>query len=204
MPAAPLPKSLDTLDIDLQGAIDDYLKREKTADVRHEFYYGEITEMPGGTYEHGAIEIDFLITLAFLLRAVQSLCELHGSDQSIFIDPGVFYYPDLSVTCDPPQIDFENALRNPVLVVEVLSKSTETRDRGEKKREYQRIASLQHYVLLEQNAPRIEHYERDAVSGLWPENPAIMEGINADLPLLALGVSVPLADIYRRASFDDK
>ena len=183
---------------DLSDAITDYLKCERTAKVRHEFYYGGTTQMPGGTYEHGLIATNFAASLVYLLR--NDDCAVIVSDIKVFVEPGVFYYPDVSVACGKPQIDFEESLQNPVVLIEVLSKSTQKKDRGEKKREYQRIVSLQHYVLVEQNAPRIEHYDRDA-SGNWPENPAITEGVNAALFLSALGVSVPLADIYRRILF---
>ena len=188
---------------DLSEAIADYLEREKSAEIRHEFYYGEVTEMPGGMFEHGNIGVDFLITLAFLLRSIGSNCELYSPDQKVFIAPGVFYYPDLSATCESPQIDFEEALRNPTLVVEVLSESTRTKDKTQKKNEYQKLTSLQHYVLVEQNTPRIENYVRNAATGLWQVAPMVIEGLDAELPLAALNVSVPLAAIYRRASFVD-
>ena len=199
MPAvlpAPLPKELGP--VDLQAAIDDYMEREKAAEIRHEFYYGVVTEMPGGTADHSLFAVNFAAVLHALLRGKN--CRIFSSDLRVFIAPGAFYYPDVSIVRGEPEIDYENTLRNPVVLVEVLSKSTQKKDRTEKKNEYQRIETLQHYVMMEQNAPRIEHYERDA-SGNWPENPTVVEGLSSHLSLSALGVTVPLADIYEYASF---
>lgn len=196
---SPAPKDVELLRV----SIADYLARERTASVRHEFYYGEITEMPGGTFEHGNIGVDFLVALAFLLHAIKSDCEVHWPDQKIYIEPGVFYYPDFSVVCGSPQVYFDESLRNPIVIVEVLSESTKKKDRDEKKREYQRIPSLRHYILVEQNTPRIENYEKNAVTGLWRITPTIVKGLDEVLTLSALNVSVPLAEIYRRASFAD-
>ncbi len=191
----PTPKAIDLL-----ASIADYLARERTSDVRHEFYLGEITEMPGGTFEHGLIATYFAAALVYLLRGTD--CRVVNSDVKIFIEPGIFYYPDACVVQGRPQIDFKEAIRNPIVVIEVLSESTEAKDRDQKMRHYQRIYSLQHYILVEQNAPRIEQYEKDATTGAWKTAPVVVEGLDANLYLSALNISVPLADIYQFATFD--
>jgi len=109
---------------------------------------------------------------------------------------GPFFYPDVRVVCGPPQFDTGDCLRNPVIVVEVLSESTSAYDRGAKFFHYRRLSSLLHYVLIEQNALLVEHYARQP-NGLWT---LVGEHTSRDhvLALDPPGVTIPLADIYRR------
>jgi Uma2 family endonuclease len=111
-----------------------------------------------------------------------------------------YYYPDIVVVCGEPQLEDSafDTLLNPTLVLEVLSESTEKRDRGEKFDGYRTIAALQTYVLVAQDSPRVEIYTRHA-DGAWRYEAAV--GLEAELELSSVGCRLRLTDIYERVSF---
>jgi Uma2 family endonuclease len=179
----------------------DWIAFERTTDRKHELWKGQLVAMGGGTFEHNAISFDFARALANALEEAGTGCDVLGSDQKVHIRDKDGFYPDIVVVCGEPQIDFEEALGNPVLIVEVLSESTAAKDRGEKFQAYRTIPSLCHYILVEQTRPFVEHYERQD-SGVW----ALIAEHNALTDTLILSLSgatfgIPLARIYRRVSF---
>jgi Uma2 family endonuclease len=179
----------------------DWVALERATDKKHELQRGHFVEMGDGTFEHNAISFDFGRALANALEQASSTCEVLGSDQKVYIRDKDGFYPDMVVVCGEPQIDFEEALTNPVLIVEVLSESTAAKDRGEKFQDYRTIPSLRHYVLVEQTCPFVEHYERQD-SGIW--SLVAEHGALADTLVLTLGgatAAIPLAKIYRRVPF---
>ena len=112
-----------------------------------------------------------------------------------------YVYPDIVVACPP--IEFKDAKRdtllNPQVVVEVLSPSTESYDRGRKFDLYRQSESLRQYVLIAQDEPRVMSYIRQSDGVAWLLTP--LEGLNAVLEFPTLGVSVPLSEIYRNVEF---
>ena len=110
------------------------------------------------------------------------------------------FYPDLTVTCAAPE--FSNTrlatLLNPTLIIKVLSDSTEAHDRGDKFACYRSIVSLSTYVLVAQNRPIVEVFTRQS-NGLWQLEE--FSGLEAVVPLPAIGISLRLADIYARVQF---
>ena len=84
-----------------------------------------------------------------LLAEAESECRVAGSDLKVYIAPRKGYYPDITIVCGSPQVDFEEVLRNPFAIVEVLSESTAAFDRGEKFQDYRMIDSLRHYIIVE-------------------------------------------------------
>jgi Uma2 family endonuclease len=138
-----------------------YLANEARSDVRHEYLGGEVWAMAGGTIEHGglAVAVAREIGVALLGRP----CRAFSSDVRVRIpETDLATYPDLSVVCGQLEraSDDAEAITNPVLLVEVLSDSTEAYDRGAKWSHYRRIASLREYVLVSQGEPLIEVYRR--------------------------------------------
>ena len=111
-----------------------------------------------------------------------------------------YTYPDVAVACG--DIQFEDAeldiLLNPTLIVEVLSPSTEAADRGGKFAAYRTIPSLQAYVLIAQDQPLVEHFQRQGESWLL----TAYSGLDAVVPLPAIGCTLRLHDVYRRVRFD--
>jgi Uma2 family endonuclease len=169
----------------------DYLLLERDSEVKHEFDAGDILAMPGGTARHSALAV----RIATALDTTRSHgCTVFQSDMRVRVAAtGRATYPDVSMVCGPLEYDPDDAVRttikNPVLLAEVLSVTTEKDDRGDKWMHYQRIASLQEYVLVSQEA-RVEIFRRTP-SGTW-EYFEVREG-NVRL---ASGPTLDLAVLY--------
>ncbi len=139
---------------------DEYLTWEADAPYKSEYVRGEIRAMSGGTEDHGSISMSIGAALLTALRGRGG--RVMSSGVKVRTAQGVMRYPDVSVVCGPSEYHGrgESVITNPVLVVEVLSDSTEKTDRGEKLLEYQTIPSLTDYLLVSQRAPLVEHYAR--------------------------------------------
>jgi Uma2 family endonuclease len=145
----------------------EYLAFERAADERHEYADGEIFARSGGTWEHSLIASNINGELRSAL--LQRPCAVHGADMRIHIpSTGRYTYADCLVVCGEPSFTDEvrDTLENPVVIVEVLSDSTEKYDRGDKFEQYQSIASLRDYILVSQKKVRIEHFHKQA-DGTW-------------------------------------
>lgn len=145
----------------------EYLAFERAATDRHEYADGEIFSMAGGTWEHSLVASNVQRELGSALRALR--CVAHGSDMRIHIpSTGRYTYADALVVCGQPVFTDEvrDTLVNPIVIVEVLSDSTEKYDRGDKFEQYQTIASLRDYLLVSQKKARIEHFSRQE-DGTW-------------------------------------
>lgn len=171
----------------------EYLAAEKASDVKHEFLRGEIFAMAGGTPEHGRLAANVIYELrkAFGTKP----CVVFTSDVRLRIaatDRST--YPDVSVVCGGIEraADDADAIINPVVIVEVLSDSTEADDRGEKFAHYRHVASLKEYVLVSQRAPRIEVYRREDRGWVLSEG-----GPGSAVRLAALDVDLVVDDVYR-------
>ncbi len=177
----------------------EYIEHERASDVKHHYYYGRLVEVAGASYEHNVISGNLIISLGVALDDAD--CSVMPSDMKVFVSPNVSYYPDVIVSCGAPLVTFAEALQNPVLIAEILSPSTAAHDRGEKFRQYRTITSLQHYLLLEQDRPILEHFERDA-AGVWTlrgEYDALEQ--NLELTISDHKISLPLSKIYRNVTF---
>jgi len=172
--------------------IEEYLKFELESEIRHEYVGGEIFAMAGASEEHNLIVGNIITLLRPHLRGTP--CRAFVSDMKVKIKvqkANIFYYPDLVVTCDPN--DRERYFKTlPTLIVEVLSNSTKTIDKREKRLNYQSIESLQEYVLVSQSEIKVEIYRRDA-QGNW-----LLEVLGRDdqLTLDSIGLNLTMADIY--------
>ena len=169
----------------------DYLALERDSEIKHEFDAGEILAMSGGTARHSALAANIVVALA---TTRSPGCTVFQSDMRVRVAAtGRATYSDISMVCGPIEYDPDDAARttitNPVLLVEVLSVTTEKGDRGNKWMHYQRISSLQEYVLVSQE-PRIEIFRRTP-SGAW-EYFEVREG-NVRL---ASGPTLDLAVLY--------
>ncbi|MBP2228332.1 Uma2 family endonuclease [Azospirillum agricola] len=166
----------------------DYLAAERTAELRHEYVDGEIFAMVGASRRHAGIvaRFGFAIRQAALRRG----CDAFLNDVKVRVEAAnAYYYPDIVATCHPGDDD-PYVVEAPVLVVEVLSDSTEAVDRREKRVNYQTIPSLREIVLVAQNERRIEIYRREG--GGWVAD-IVTEG---EVTLAALDLSLPLAAVY--------
>ena len=141
----------------------DYLVMERSSPERHELLHGEVYAMAGGSPEHGALAAAWIGELRAALAGKP--CRVFTSDVRVRIrETGLTTYPDVSVVCGRLETDVEDpdALLNPVLLVEILSESSEAHDRGAKAAHYRRIPSLREYVLASQSEPLVEVYRKNA------------------------------------------
>jgi Uma2 family endonuclease len=175
-----------------------YLAAEQVSTSKHEYLRGEVFAMAngtGGTPEHAALLAAVIVELGLALRGRP--CRLYTSELRVRIEAtDLSTYPDVSVVCgalETSAID-RNAMINPILLVEVLSDSTEAYDRGEKFAHYRRLPSLREYLLVSQREPRIESFRRSE-QGIWMLAEA---GSGETLTLAALeGVHLDVDLIYR-------
>jgi Uma2 family endonuclease len=173
--------------------IEDFIIWEERQELRYEFDGFVARAMTGGTYAHAAIQANLLLALGNRLRG--SPCRALGSELKVRTDTGV-RYPDALITCSraDPQATFAPA---PVVIFEILSKSTARDDLGGKNAEYQTIPSLKRYVVLHQSLVAAEVFHRDA-DGEWTYEFIAAEGV-LDMP--EVGVSLPLAELYVGVEF---
>ena len=143
--------------------VEEYLAAERNAETKSEYLDGYLYAMAGGTPRHSAIAMNVAIELGIQLR--DKSCQVYNSDLMVATSPtGLYAYPDVSVVCGEPrfQDNHPDALTNPLLIVEVLSPKTEDRDRGPKFVHYRRIDSLIDYLLVVQDEPYVDHYQRQS------------------------------------------
>lgn len=126
---------------------EDYLEGEAQSDIKHEYRFGQIWAMGGASANHSAISINLIAALKSHLRGKG--CRVMGSDTRVEAqDHSIYYYPDLVITC-VPQPPMSLYAKDPKIVVEILSRSTESRDRTTKFADYAAIPSLEEYVLVD-------------------------------------------------------
>lgn len=172
---------------------EEYLAFERNAPERHELIDGEIVAMSGGTFAHSLIAGNLTRVLGQALH--DQPCFVLTADMRVKVQVSDLYtYPDVSVACGELRFDDQvrDTLLNPVMLVEVLSDSSERYDRGEKFARYRTIPTLSDYVLIAQHAVAVEHFERQG-NGTWLLRPL---GPGETLRLASLGVEVPLSEIY--------
>ncbi len=178
----------------------EYLALERTANHKSELINGEIYAMAGASFAHGRVALN--VATALNSQTANTPCQTVGSDTRVEIAPtGAFVYPDVTVVCGEPAFREgarPDTLTNPTLIVEVLSESTEAFDRGEKFAHYQRLESLQEYVLVSQNGPRIERFTRQP-DDQWLLGTAA--GLEASVHLASVGCDLALFEVYDRITF---
>ncbi len=146
---------------------EEYLAWERTQPEKHEFHGGEVFDMAGATIEHNQIVVNVSAELRALLR--NTSCKVCASDLRIKVPAtGLYTYPDTSVVCGRPVFEDDklDTLLNPLILVEVLSKSTEDYDRGTKFTNYRTIPSFRDYVLISTDKVLVEYYTRKD-DGSW-------------------------------------
>lgn len=179
---------------------EEYLELERNSEERHEYFDGEIFAMSGAKRNHNVIAWNIGGELRQKLKGRD--CEAYPADMRVFVpETGLYTYPDLVVVCGEPEFqdDVFDTLLNPILLIEVLSETTEGYDRGKKFQHYRSIESLQEYVLVEQDEARIEKYVRHG-DGFWLLSEAI--GIDAEIEFASIESRLALAEVYDKIDFD--
>jgi Uma2 family endonuclease len=168
----------------------EFLLWEEAQDEKHEFLGGSIVEMPGVNSNHSVIATNVRTQASLILRPRR--CLVYDSDFKIEIPGGSFLYPDASFVCDPKFADEKQlCLLNPKVIVEILSDSTEHRDRTEKFDAYATIPSMDEYFLIASDERRVERFQRRN-DGWWLTISRGSEIVRSD----ALDFELSLDDIY--------
>jgi Uma2 family endonuclease len=173
-----------------------YLQIEREAETKSEFHDGQMFAMAGGSPNHSLLAN----TIGALLHGqMPHGCRTFNSDLRIKVaSTGLYTYPDCSVICGDLQFagDHRDVVLNPLLIVEVLSPSTEGYDRGKKFELYRTIATFREYLLVHQDRQRVEHYSRqDDGSWLLRDH----AGTEDAVAIARLNIRIPLADLYASA-----
>jgi Uma2 family endonuclease len=178
--------------------LEEYIEFEKTSESKHEYRNGKLFEMAGGRHPHNLIAGEIFSLIKVMLKVVGKKCQAVNSDQKIYIplaNRGLF--GDVMVYCGKPEFHDDNQFlqTNPLLVVEVLSKSTKLYDKGEKFDLYRSLPSFREYLLVSQEKPAVQaRYLQDPENDLWKYSEA--EGVDGSIMLQSIGVELKLKDIY--------
>jgi Uma2 family endonuclease len=180
---------------------EEYLAMEREAEFKSEYIDGEIIAMVGASERHNLIVTNLVIDLGTQLK--KRACKVYTSDMRVDIRERYLYaYPDVIVVCGEAKFrcgEMDNLL-NPSLIIEVLSKTTENYDRGRKFIQYRRIESLQEYLLVAQDEPRIEQYLRQ------PSNEWLLSefnGLETTIDLSSINCRLHLAEVYDKVDFPE-
>ena len=172
---------------------DDYLAWEQDQPCRNEYVDGEVFAMSGASDAHGTAAGNLFAALHGRLRGKP--CKPFMSDMKVHVEAAnSFFYPDILVTCDPRDRvpEASHVKHHPVLIVEVLSPTTEAYDRGNKFAAYRELASLQEYVLVSTEQRRVEVFRRDD-TGHWVLYPFALD---EELELASVDFRCPVADVF--------
>ena len=170
----------------------EYLAWEESQELKHEYIDGEVIEMSGGTLQHALIGNN--VGGALRQDIGRADCFVLNSEMRIKVGETVHVYPDVCVFCAKPRLEHGGTtLLNPVLVVEVTSPSSQMRDRIDKLDYYQAVASIEAYLIVEQDRMRVDLFTR--ANGGW--NMRSYSAADDVIPLAALECELALAEVYR-------
>lgn len=179
-----------------QESLDRFMWVLEEAQAKYEYRSGEIEDMAGGSPEHALITMNFASELKSQLRAAEKPCRVYSSDLMLHSwQQDAFVFPDVTAICGAPEVSeaSDKALTNPALVVEVLSPSTEYRDRHEKFEIYSKFHTLKVYILVCQDRQEIEQCVRDG-QGFWYRT--LHDGRNGKLRIRSFGIELDWDAIY--------
>jgi Uma2 family endonuclease len=179
---------------------EEYLEAERKAETKSEYLDGHIYARTGANRQHVLIAGNVVGELSSQLR--NRPCEAYISDMKVRTPSSRFYaYPDVSVACGEVQFedDETDVLLNPVVLIEVLSPSTEAYDRGRKFERYREIESLREYILIAQDRVSVAHYLRR--EGEWAFKSYLDRNDRIALP--SIDCAIPLSEIYLGLEFEE-
>lgn len=174
--------------------IEDYLKNELVAEIRHEYIDGAIYAMSGASKNHEKIAFNLARKLGNHLENMP--CDIYSGNVKVYVGKTKFFYPDIMVVCNENS-DNDYYTKNPLIIVEVLSKSTRRIDHTTKRFAYRQIETLQEYVLIEQD---IVHIEVSRRSTGWDSQHYFL---GDEIIFETLDLKISVADIYRRVDNEE-
>lgn len=181
---------------------EEYLRIERQAAYKSEFWHGEMFAMAGASEAHNTIVANLSFLLVGQLKGRD--CKAYASDLRVKVsEAGNYAYPDLVIVCGTRKFEDKilDILANPTVIIEVLSDLTEAFDRGEKFEQYRRIESLSDYLLVSQSKQKIEHFKRQA-EGPWVLSESF--GMNDSLAIESIGCRLSLQEVYDKVEFEPR
>lgn len=177
-------------------SVEEYLAGEEVSRIKHEFIDGEVYAMAGTSDRHNIISGNIFANLWSHLR--DSPCRPFIENIKVRVNQDTFYYPDILVSCEEtPESPYYR--KEPILIIEVVSPSTEQIDRREKLRAYQQMPSVQEYVIVEQEKISVEIHRRQP-DGRWITY--FFTRNDKEFTLESVELTLELAEVYRRVAFD--
>jgi Uma2 family endonuclease len=172
-------------------SLEEYLELDRTStDMKYEYVNGRIYAMSGGSTSHSLITMNISTLLRGHLR--DKACRAYNSDMKFCLSETVRYYPDVTVSCDPRDTQaVKHELYYPCLVIEVLSPSTELRDRTEKLAQYQKHPTVEEYVLVNQDRQVVEVYTRNGKKWVYQ-----MFELGDEIELTSIDFHCPIEAFY--------
>jgi Uma2 family endonuclease len=177
---------------------EEYLAQERKSERRNEYLAGEVFAMVGASRRHNRIVTNLVATIDNQLRARS--CNVYSSDMRVKVSTtGLYTYPDVVVTCGDEHFEdpHQDTMLNPIVIIEVLSESTEAYDRGEKFEHYQQVESLCEYLLVAQDKCRVEHFLKQGPNQ-WIYSEA--HAMEDNVPLNSISCVLGLKEIYAKVS----
>ncbi len=172
-------------------SLEAYIAFEEQADIRHEFIDGQLIPMPGTTTYHNEICGNIYIALRNLLKGKPCKVFMENVKAQI-ANKKDYTYPDVQITCDERDLEQRYIIEHPSVIFEVSSPSTKVYDKTDKFIRFRKIQSLRHYIVVNSEKVDVEIYTK--TDNEWTSES--FNSIDAILDLEAVGVKLPLADIY--------
>jgi len=185
--------------------IEQWIELEQSGEIRYEYHFGEVFAMAGGTLNHTKISTNTLFELEDHFRKTGDNCSAFNSDIKIEINKkGRYVYPDTLGVCGAPDEsdDVSGAITNPIIVVEVLSDSSEGYDHGVKYKYYKRLSSVKEYLILDQRKYAATLYRRNGSGDIFSR--IEYEGSDAIVELHSISLDIKLGKFYRNITFIGK
>lgn len=177
----------------------EYLALERVANEKHELLQGKVSAMAGASFAHNEIASNVFGNIKNFLRGKS--CRIYPSDLRVHIkSKETFTYPDATIICGKPEMldDHFDTVTNPSVIIEVMSPSTESKDRGEKFFYYMQIESLREYLLIGSTRMFVQTAKRQA-DGSWKFEE--ITDANAYMPINAIEHKISLKEIYDNVEF---
>jgi Uma2 family endonuclease len=181
--------------------VEEYLEYEEHSEFRHEYYRGELFAMAGGTTNHNRLvnRGRSIAERTFLPRG----CDVFAETVKLEVIKNEYYpYPDVMITCNKMDLTAKYIIKFPSLIIEVLSHSTESRDRGWKFARYKKISTLKYYVLVSQTGVYVEVFTRIEGIDIWKyQSYDTMEAI---IDFDEIDFKLPIVELYQNIVFEEE
>ncbi len=181
--------------------VEEYLQHEENSEIRHEYYQGELFAMVGTSATHNELVQE--ITFAFKKHFRPKGCKVFSENLKLEVIRNEYYpYPDVMLTCYNIDLSAKYIIKFPSLIIEVLSHSTESRDRGWKFARYKKIPTLKYYVLVSQTNVYVEVFTRIEGIDIWKYQSC--DTMEAVIDFDEIDFKLPILELYQNIVFEEE